>query len=80
MTIYDILGLVAGACVISTMLLRRLFLIRFLLLFGAILFLIYGICLHLLPIIVLNSVGVMIGIRGVYSLWSERRNENQSSE
>lgn len=56
------IGLIAGFCVIGSMLLRRECWIKALLLAGAVLFLTYGILLNLIPIIMLNSVGTIVGI------------------
>jgi energy-converting hydrogenase Eha subunit E len=62
------IGIIAGLCVITSMLLRSERWIKALLLAGAILFLAYGIMLRLLPIIMLNSVGTLVGIREMVRL------------
>ncbi|MBE0481790.1 MAG: hypothetical protein IBX68_12555 [Dehalococcoidia bacterium] len=67
------IGIVAGVCVITSMLLRSERWIKVLLLAGALLFLTYGIILELVPIIMLNSVGTVIGIREVLRLWLPRK-------
>ena len=59
------IGMVAGICVITSMVLRSQRWIKALLLLGAVLFLAYGIMLRLAPIIMLNSVGTLVGIAEV---------------
>ena len=63
------IGMVAGICVITSMVLRSQRWIKALLLLGAVLFLAYGIMLRLAPIIMLNSVGTLVGIVEVVRLW-----------
>ena len=58
----DILGFFAGACIIYSMLLRKVVKIKFLLLLGALCWLIYGIILQLLPVVVINSIIILTGI------------------
>lgn len=67
------IGLVAGICVIISMVLRSQRWIKALLLLGAVLFLTYGIMLTLVPIIMLNAVGTLVGIVEVVRLWRPGR-------
>ncbi len=61
----DVLGFFAGACLIVSMLLRNIYAVKILLTVAAISFLAYGVILHLLPIIVINSV---LTASGIYEL------------
>ena len=61
----DALGFFAGACVIGSMLFRNIYAVKILLQISALSFLTYGIILHLLPLIVINSV---LAASGVYEL------------
>ena len=58
----DILGFFAGACIIVSMLLRKVVRIKFLLLLGSLSWLTYGIILQLLPVVVINSIIIFTGI------------------
>ncbi len=74
------IGLIAGCCVIASMVLRRECWIKALLLAGAVLFLTYGIMLNLIPIIMLNAVGTTIGIVEMVRLWRSSRQSEETTE
>ncbi|MFQ5997165.1 MAG: hypothetical protein ACE5KP_06030 [Dehalococcoidales bacterium] len=69
----DGLGFFAGACLIASMLLRNIYAVKILLAVAAISFLVYGIILHLLPIIVINSVLTATGIYEMIRLTRKRK-------
>jgi len=68
----DVVGLLGGACVIVAMCTSRVAVIKWLLLAGAIILLTYGVILNLLPIVVLNTVGVIVGCTGVIRFYRLR--------
>ena len=75
----DVLGFFAGACLIASMLLRNIYAVKILLAVAAISFLVYGIILHLLPIIVINSVLTASGIYELMRLTRKRRGAASAS-
>ena len=75
----DVLGFFAGACLIASMLLRNIYAVKILLAVAAISFLVYGIILHLLPIIVINSVLTASGIYELLRLSRKRRGAASAS-
>ena len=68
----DGLGFFAGASLIGSML-RNIYAVKILLAVAAISFLAYGIILHLLPIIVINSVLTASGIYEMIRLTRKRK-------
>jgi uncharacterized protein with PQ loop repeat len=62
MGIVEILGFIAGGCVVGSMALKNVKWIKILLIAGSVLFLTYGIILMLYPIIFINTIGLIIGI------------------
>ncbi|MFC1901756.1 hypothetical protein ACFLX3_02370 [Chloroflexota bacterium] len=58
----DILGFFAGACILSSMILRKMLWIKILLLTGSLCWLTYGIIQHLLPIVAINTIVSSAGI------------------
>ena len=75
----DILGFLGGSCIICAMLLRNIFTIKILMLVAAIIFLTYGIILHLLPIMVINSIMTASGIYELVRLSRKRKQAASTS-
>ena len=69
----DALGFFAGACLIGSMLVRNIYAVKILLAVAALSFLTYGIILHLLPIIVINSVLMASGVYELIRLTRKRK-------
>ena len=69
----DLLGFFAGACIISSMILRKVVRIKFLLLLGSSSWLAYGIILQLLPVVVINSIICLTGIIEITRLLRNKR-------
>ena len=63
----EAIGIGAGALILSAVALKELVAIKSFLLGGSTLFLAYGLILSLPAIIIVNSVGVCIGIYGLIS-------------
>ncbi len=63
----ELIGVVAGCLIYGAMAFKNLVWIKILLLAGSVLFLTYGIILALPAIIIINAIGVLIGILGVRS-------------
>jgi len=69
----EAVGIFAGACLYGAMAAKKLIIIKALLLIGAIAFLAYGILWVLPAGIVVNAVGVCIGIYGLVSAIRARK-------
>ena len=69
----DALGFFAGACLVGSMLVRNIYAVKILLAVAVISFLAYGIILHLLPIMVINSVLTASGIYELIRLSRKRK-------
>jgi len=72
----DGLGFFAGASLIGSMLLRNMYAVKILLTVSAISFLAYGVILHLLPIIVINSI---LTASGIYELIRLSRKKKEAA-
>ena len=70
----DILGFFAGACILTSMILRKVLQIKVLLLIGSLSWLTYGVVQHLLPIVVINAIISTTGIIEITRLSRKRRN------
>lgn len=70
----DILGFFAGACILSSMILRKVLWIKILLLMGSLSWLTYGVTLHLLPIVVINVIISSTGIIVITRLARNKKN------
>lgn len=68
MGIVEVVGFIAGGCVVGSMALKNVKWIKLLLIAGSILFLTYGIILMLYPIILINSIGLIIGVTSLIKL------------
>lgn len=71
---FDILGFFAGACILSSMILRRILRIKVLLLIGSLSWLTYGVLQHLLPVVMINIIISTTGIIEVTRLIRDRKN------
>jgi hypothetical protein len=71
---FDIIGFFAGACLLTSMILRKILRIKILLLIGSLSWLTYGILQHLLPIVVINTIISATGIIEVTRLIRTRKN------
>ena len=69
----DILGFFAGACLLSSMIARKILLIKILLLTGSLSWLTYGTIQGILPIVVINALVSITGIIEVTRLLRNRR-------
>ena len=69
----DILGFFAGACLLSSMIARKILLIKILLLTGSLSWLTYGTIQGILPIVVINALVSITGIIEVARLLRNRR-------
>jgi len=63
----EAIGILAGAFIYGAMAFKKLIIIKALLLAGAIGFLIYGVLLTLPAVMIINSLGVCLGIYGLIS-------------
>ena len=70
----DILGFFAGACMLSSMILRKVLRIKILLLIGSLSWLTYGVILHLLPVVVINTIISLTGIIVITRLTRNKKN------
>jgi len=70
----DILGFFAGACLLSSMILRKVLRIKILLLMGSLSWLTYGVILHLLPVVVINTIISLTGIIVITRLTRDKKN------
>jgi hypothetical protein len=68
------IAILGGALIYGAMAFKKLLIIKILLLAGAIAFLAYGIILWLPALIIVNAVGVGIGIYGLVSAIRSRKN------
>ena len=63
----EAVGLFAGACIFGAMAVKKLIIIKILLLLSAVAFLAYGILWVLPAGIIINAIGVCIGVYGLTS-------------
>ena len=75
----DALGFFAGASLIGSMLVRNIYAVKILLAVAAVSFLVYGAILHLLPIIVINSILTASGIYELIRLTRKRKEAASTS-
>ena len=75
----DVLGYFGGVCLIVAMLLRNIYVIKILMLVTAFSFLVYGIVLHLPPIIALNVILIGSGIFELVRLARKRQRVGSAS-
>ena len=70
----DILGFFAGACILSSMILRRILPLKILLLTGSLSWLTYGVFQHLLPVVIINTIISSTGIIEITRLTRNKKN------
>lgn len=63
----EVIGIFAGTLIYGAMAFKKLIIIKILLLAGALGFLIYGILLTLPAVMIINAIGVCLGIYGLVS-------------
>jgi hypothetical protein len=76
---FDILGFFAGACLLSSMILRKILRIKILLLLGSLSWLTYGILQHLLPRVAIHTIISLTGIIEVTRLIRIRKSAEIST-
>jgi len=72
------LGFFAGACLLSSMLVKDIYKVKILLLVGSISWLSYGSVLHLLPIIIINVIITSSGIYTVTRMTRQKLHDKKS--
>ncbi len=73
MTFYDILGYLASAFVVISLLTSNIKYLRFLNMIGCILFVIYGILISAYPVAIMNAIALLINIYHLAKLYIEKK-------
>ena len=76
----EAIGVVSGAFIYGAMAFKGLVIIKALLLAGAIGFLAYGVILSLPAIMIINSIGVCLGVYGLVQAIRVRKKEKRDSD